>query len=141
MTDERRARPRPEPLTPSFATFDRKRGMVELRCRCCGTVIGKPAAIGEQTVRRIKNQTFIETHVQFQYLANYREVDIAVEGGGRHVGNACAACAEALKKDAGLLARFCETDLVQWRSEGVKITALMDRRPVAVLRVADYIKD
>lgn len=138
MTDDRRSRPRAEPFK-TFATMTRGGGLVELRCRRCQTVIAKKLPVGEQKVHRVKNQTFVETTLEFTYLANYREVEIQVEG-GKHVGNVCSTCAPALS-DPAVLERFCETDLAQWRSEGHKITAKMDRRPVKVLRVADQIKD
>lgn len=124
-----------------FASFARGRGLVELRCRVCGTAIGRQMPVGAQRTRRVGNQTFIETDMQFAYLAAYREVEIAMEGGGRHIGNACASCAERLEREPELLARFYETDLTQWRSEGHQITATMDRTPKRVTRVADYIKD
>lgn len=145
---DKRARPRPEPLRASFAKMERGRGITELLCRVCGTVIGKLLPVGAEEVRRLRDRTIVETQVQFCYLANYREVEIENRVGfgpdavpGRHVGCACVACAEKLAADLPLLERFCETDLAQWRGEGHKITERMDRRPVKVLRVADQIRD
>src|SRR3990167_5511848 len=137
---EHRASERPVAFAP-FATFTRALGLVELRCRVCTAVIGKNLPVGQQKVRRVKNQTFIETQMQFTYLANYREVEIEREDGGKHVGNVCADCAPRIQTDSALLAQFCETDLAQWRAEGATITAAMDRRPVRVLRVADAIRE
>jgi hypothetical protein len=140
MTDERRSRSRSEPLLAPFAKMERGRGIVELMCRVCGVVIGKPMPVGEQRIRRLRDRTIVETGVQFCYLANYREVELEVEG-GKHVGCVCVDCAPKLQANAGLLASFWESDLKQWRSEGITITAQMDRRPTKVLRVAEYIRD
>jgi hypothetical protein len=145
---EQRVRERPTALRQTFATFERGRGLVELLCRVCGTVIGKTLPVGQQRVRRVKGQTFIETEVQFCYLANYREIEIEQTVDfedparlGKHVGCVCVDCAPKLQADPALLAQFCETDLAQWRSEGQTITEQMDRRPTRVLRVAQQIRD
>lgn len=143
---ELRVRVRPEPL-PLFATFERGRGLVELRCRVTGEVIGKTMPVGQQRVRRTRKATFVETDMQFTYLANYREVEIDMADAdgkgstGKHVGGVSIAGAEQLRADPVMLARFTETDLAQWRSEGATITERMDRRPKRVLRVADFIRD
>lgn len=139
---ERRQALRPEPLTPAFATYTRGTGLTELRCRCCGTVIGRMLPVGTQKVRRVKNQTFVDTHLQFAHLANYREVEVEMEGGGRHIGNACADCVPKLG-DAEMLARFYETDLAQWRDEGGAELPLLLRaaKPVRVVRSDIAIKD
>ena len=139
--NERRIRDRAKPLKVPFAHTHRTKGLQEVVCRVCGTIIGKIMPVGDSTIRRMKNHTIIETMAQFAYTASYREVDILMEDGGRHVGNACAECASKLSTDSGLLASFCETDLAQWRSEGITITERMDRRPVKVLRVEETIKD
>ena len=141
MQANRRVRERPAALRPSFATITPGLGLVAVQCRCCGTPIGGHGPIGDGKVRRDGPKPVLEQPVGFRWFANYREVDIRMEDGGRHVGNACADCAERLWADADLLARFCETDLAQWRSEGATITARMDRRPVRVLRIAKQIKD
>lgn len=135
-----RARERPEPLIPEFAKFERARGIVELLCRVCGTTIGKHLPVGIQRIRRVKTQTVVETDMQFCYLANYREVELKREDGGKHVGCVCVDCAPKLA-DKGTMESFFESDLKQWRSEGVTITAAMDRRPTKVLRVKDFIRD
>lgn len=150
---EQRVRERPVALAP-FATFERGRGLVELRCRCCNTPIGKVLPVGEQKVRQNGTRTVVETGVQFCYLEGYREIEIeqfstwedeakpaAERRKKRHVGCVCADCATRLENDSTLLASFCETDLAQWRSEGHQITERMDTRPTRVLRVARQIKD
>ena len=98
--------------------------------------------VGEQRVRRVKTQTILETDMQFVWLNNYREVEVEVlpvgqpdAQPGKHVMGVCKSCADLLPQDSELLARFTETDLAQWRSEGAKITEQMDRRPTKVLRI------
>lgn len=144
---EQRVRARPEPFRASFATIDRARGMTELQCPMCAAVIGKMLPVGHQQVRRVRGQTFVETQLQFCYLANYREVEFdmldadKVERAGKHVGAACVECAPKLQADPALQERYAETQLKQWRAEGTTITERMDRRPDRVLRVADFIRD
>jgi hypothetical protein len=119
--------------------------MRELRCRCCSTVIGKLVPSEQQTVRRVGSQTFIQERMVFSYLPNYREVEIEMDLDGRkakHVANICVDCVGELQYPH-TLARFYETDLAQWRSEGHSdIPHLMRAaKPTRVLRSDTFIKD
>jgi hypothetical protein len=138
---EQRSRERPEPLLHPFATFQRDRGLTSLQCRVCGVEIGRVQPVGTQRVRRARNQTIIETMMQFAYLANYREIAVRTESGGRYVGNACAECADKVQNDPEVRGRWFESELKQFRALGKTLSDRDDDRPTAVLEVADYIKE
>lgn len=124
----------------SFARIDRRQGLTELHCRLCGGLIGKLMPVGNQTIRRVKNQTFIQDQVQFCYLPNYREVLMEMSDGSKHVANTCADCAASL--DTAKLQALYSMDLSQWSSEGHKLSdSTCNRFPTSVLKVADYIRE
>ncbi len=124
-----------------FATYDRQFGLTELMCPLCGVLIAKLLPVGSQNIRRVKGQTIIQEGVALARLASYREVLLDMNDGSRHVVNVCAECAGHMHDPMVSVARYA-ADLAQWSSEGSTLTDdTCNRSPVAVLKVADYIRE
>lgn len=113
-------------------------GITELACSLCDAVIAKWMPSGQQTIRRKGTQTFIQDPMVFSYLANYREVELEMDDGSKHVTNLCESCMPKLSNGDGLLEDLYASDLAQWASEGDEGTKLAERnanrKPLRVLR-------
>lgn len=72
-------------------------GIVEVRCRGCGTPIrGLVADDAHREVKKINGQNVVYERLVLACLPNYREVLMACCDGSAHVACMCASCAEKL---------------------------------------------
>lgn len=126
----------------SYAKFDRQFGLTSISCSLCRVEIARLMPVGNQVIRRVKNQTFIQEGVMMGRLANYREVLMEMDDGSKHVSNLCVDCATKIATDSSLREALYSADLSQWSSEGNRLSdEICTRKPVSVLQTADFIRE